>query len=447
MKSKQIISLSLLSLASAMVLADATFHLSGCIKGIPSGEVLIYNIDDHKYDTLRIAKDGTFSQDIPVKGASNAYLILSDLRLSKSLFLEEGKNGEVEGTVAKSKTDGKTEYSLDITYTGDNKDVIDYLAKHDEFEVMNKWSFEHINTLDFATYREKLFEDIDKQKCEVSKLSNIAFKRSALNRIDQLTNASLARWAWKDHLYDDPNFRNWILSLDHNDPQNMEEASTYERWYRRLYKAKLGKNYYAELKEMFSNQEVVNKLADDMILQTLQQAPDDMEQQLADYLAVTTNEEGKKKAKEVYEQYKNLKKGGQAKDFTMQDARGKTFSLKDFHGKLLVVDVWATWCGPCCYQIPFYEKLAAQYKGNNKVEFISISLDSDKQKWLRKLAQDKPKWKQFICPDNFQSDLCKNYDINGIPRFMVFSGDGKVISLYAPAPSTPGLKKLIDENL
>ena len=38
-----------------MVLADATFHLSGCIKGIPSGEVLIYNIDDHKYDTLRIA--------------------------------------------------------------------------------------------------------------------------------------------------------------------------------------------------------------------------------------------------------------------------------------------------------------------------------------------------------------------------------------------------------
>ena len=144
---------------------------------------------------------------------------------------------------------------------------------------------------------------------------------------------------------------------------------------------------------------------------------------------------------------KNLKKGGQAKDFTMQDARGKTFSLKDFHGKLLVVDVWATWCGPCCYQIPFYEKLAAQYKGNNKVEFISISLDSDKQKWLRKLAQDKPKWKQFICPDNFQSDLCKNYDINGIPRFMVFSGDGKVISLYAPAPSTPGLKKLIDENL
>ena len=113
-----------------------------------------------------------------------------------------------------------------------------------------------------------------------------------------------------------------------------------------------------------------------------------------------------------------------------------------FVAQELINKVKAKWCG-----IKVYEKLAAQYKGNNKVEFISISLDSDKQKWLRKLAQDKPKWKQFICPDNFQSDLCKNYDINGIPRFMVFSGDGKVISLYAPAPSTPGLKKLIDENL
>ncbi len=444
---KRIISSFIASAACVCALADGTFHLSGRIKGVPSGDVIVYNLAGETYDTLRLAKDGSFDQQVKADAPSQAYLLISDLKLVKDLFLEAGKSGEVQGEVVKTRKDGKDEYALNATYKGDNQDVADYISKHSEFEVMDKWPFERIDSLDFATYREKLLEDIDSQKREVNKLGNIAFRRMTLEKIDATTNVSLCRWAWKDHLTDDPNFRNWIESFDRNDPENLDAAARYDRWYRRLHKNATGGNYYAYLKTIFTNQDVINQFADETILQELKQAPDDMEKQLADYLAVTTNEKGKAEAKAVYEQYKNLKKGGEAKDFTMQDAKGKTYSLKDFRGKMLVIDVWATWCGPCCGQIPHYEKLVAQYKGNKDVEFISISLDSDKQKWLRKVAQDKPKWKQFICEDNFKSELCKNYDINAIPRFMVFSKDGRVINLDAPTPSSGELKTLIDANL
>lgn len=444
---KRIISSLIVSAMVLAALADGTFHLSGSIKGVPSGDVLVYNENSRAYDTLHLAKDGTFSQDIKVDKPSQAFLFIADLKLTKSLFLEAGKSGAVQGTVVKMRKDGKDEYSLTATYKGDNQDVADYIDTHSEFDVMDKWPFERIDTVDFATYREKLLEDIDCQKRDVNKLSNLDFRRMTLQKIDSYTNVSLCRWAWKDHLTDDPNFRNWIESFDRNDLKNLEVAVNYDRWYRHLHKGVAKGNYYAYLKTIFSNQDVINQIADETILQELRQAPDDMEQQLANYLAVSTNEKGKAEAKAVYEQYKNLKKGGDAKDFTMQDAKGKNYSLKDFRGKMLVIDVWATWCGPCCAEIPHYEKLVEQFKGNKNVEFISISLDNDKSKWLRKVAQDKPKWKQFICAEAFKSDLCKNYDINGIPRFMVFSKDGKVVDLDAPVPSTGGLKALIDKNL
>lgn len=443
----RIISSFLASAACLCAFADGTFHLSGCLKGVPGGDVVVYNLTTNTADTLRLAKDGTFNQDVKAAEPTEAYLLISDLKLIKNLYLEPGKSGEVQGEVVKTRKDGKDEYALNATYKGDNQDVVDYIGTHSEFDVMDKWSFERIDTVDFATYREKLLEDIDQQKLEVNKLGNVAFRQMILEKIDATTNMSLCRWAWKDHLTDDVNFRNWMESFDRNDPKNIDAAARYDRWYRRLHKDATKGNYFAYLKTIFSNQDVINQFADETILLELKQAPDNMEQLLANYLAVTTNEKGKAEAKAVYEHYKNLKKGGEAKDFTMQDSKGKTYSLKDFRGKMLVIDVWATWCGPCCAQIPFYEKLVAEFKGNKNVEFISISLDSDKKKWLRKVAQDKPKWKQFICEDNFKSDLCKNYDINAIPRFMIFSKDGKVINLDAPVPESAELKAIIEENL
>ena len=65
----------------------------------------------------------------------------------------------------------------------------------------------------------------------------------------------------------------------------------------------------------------------------------------------------------------------------------------------------------------------------------------------KKLAEDKPQWRQFICLDAFDSEVCKNYGINAIPRFLFFDKDGKVISLDAPRPSSAKITEYIDRHI
>lgn len=75
----------------------------------------------------------------------------------------------------------------------------------------------------------------------------------------------------------------------------------------------------------------------------------------------------------------------------MTDVNGKKYRLSDFKGKAVYIDVWATWCGPCCMEIPYMEKLVKHYAKNKKIEFLSISLDENQKKWKKKLTEDKPR--------------------------------------------------------
>lgn len=73
------------------------------------------------------------------------------------------------------------------------------------------------------------------------------------------------------------------------------------------------------------------------------------------------------------------------------------------------------------------EKLAQELKGNEQVTLISISLDSDKQKWLKKVNEDKPSWPQYIMSKESEKKFDEIYNINGIPRFMLMDKEGKFI--------------------
>jgi len=136
--------------------------------------------------------------------------------------------------------------------------------------------------------------------------------------------------------------------------------------------------------------------------------------------------------------------GEPAIDFTYPDKDGNEFSLASFKGTLIYVDVWATWCGPCKAEIPYLQKLEEEYQKDCTITFLSVSVDTDKDSWL-KMVKEKNLGGTQLWADGW-SEITKSYAIFGIPRFMLFSADGNVISTNAPRPSSDEIRGLLDAN-
>ena len=131
-------------------------------------------------------------------------------------------------------------------------------------------------------------------------------------------------------------------------------------------------------------------------------------------------------------------------DFTYENNIGDSVSLSSFKGSLVYVDVWATWCGPCKAEIPYLKSLEQDYHEQNIV-FLSVSVDTNKDEWLKMVKEEELGGIQ-LWADGW-SQITKDYAIFGIPRFMLFSKDGKVISNDAPRPSNEETRKLFDKYL
>ena len=154
----------------------------------------------------------------------------------------------------------------------------------------------------------------------------------------------------------------------------------------------------------------------------------------------------KERAKAIAMKLRPSEAGKPAKNFTYPDINGKEVSLSDFKGKVVVVDVWATWCGPCKGELPFLKKLEEEMHGKDVV-FIGVSLDEakDKQKWIDFVKKEDLKGVQLHASG--WSQIARDYEIKGIPRFMLFDKKGNVVTENAPRPSNPMLKKMIEEEL
>lgn len=204
------------------------------------------------------------------------------------------------------------------------------------------------------------------------------------------------------------------------------------------------------VKEKVTDPVVRHALLDDCASETLNYGKDfaDIDKFWKPYCEMAASDSSliKKYANKVAA-IKRIKKGKMAPDFTFSDRDGKSFRLSDMRGKVVYIDCWATWCGPCCKEIPFLEKRVAEYKGNDKVRFISISLDNNKQAWLKKLDKDKPEWEQFIVSKEEHKALSKAYGITGIPRFLIINADGTIADGDAFRPSAEDFHEKLDAIL
>lgn len=140
------------------------------------------------------------------------------------------------------------------------------------------------------------------------------------------------------------------------------------------------------------------------------------------------------------------KPGAKAFPFTFPDANGKMVSLSDFKGKVVLVDVWATWCGPCVKEIPSLKKIEEEFHGKDVV-FLSVSVDDhkDKEKWKKYVADEKLGGIQIHAGPG--ASISRDYKISGIPRFMLFDKTGSIIDVDCIRPSNPKLKEILGEWL
>ncbi len=155
--------------------------------------------------------------------------------------------------------------------------------------------------------------------------------------------------------------------------------------------------------------------------------------------------------KAIYDKWQRIAAGKEAPGFSYPNVAGDTLTLADLKGKLVYIDAWATWCGPCKREIPHLKELEERFS-EDPIAFVSISLDREKdRKTWEKMVDDKELGghQLFANGEAFGSEFARAYQIRSIPRFILIGPDGKIIDANAERPSNDAaeqLEKAMEEN-
>ena len=119
--------------------------------------------------------------------------------------------------------------------------------------------------------------------------------------------------------------------------------------------------------------------------------------------------------------------GKPAPDFSLPDVNGKDISLASFKGKYVLVDFWASWCGPCRQENPNVVKAYNEFKDKN-FTIVGVSLDKDKDAWQQAIQHDQLTWTQISDLKYWNSKAVDVFKFEGIPFNILIDPQGKIIA-------------------
>ncbi len=134
--------------------------------------------------------------------------------------------------------------------------------------------------------------------------------------------------------------------------------------------------------------------------------------------------------------------------FQFKNLNNENEDIKKFKGSYTLISIWATWCEPCLYAIPFLSDIYEKYRYDG-LKVVSISLDgvSALEKWKKTLEKENMYWYNYILLEGFNSDFCQKSDITSIPHYVLLDPDGRIMLENAPGPSDPNLTFVLDRLL
>lgn len=417
------------------------------------------NIMYAQYHPLKVADDGTFTYDMEMVQPTADITIYVGEKGTLGAQLIKGKT--VEMTITNVNGD------LQVTFKAPNSDVCRFLnQKASSFDMANYASMNPSERKPNAEYRSLLEKENAKVKALLPKIKD----KKLRSYYSQLAAAEY-KWLKVRLIADDceskkidrrtnTETQELLNDLDVNDPINYQTNLSLWSLLNRTKNDMKGSNeaYCYELMDL-TKQMVTNPNLRKQMVQIIGQ-------NYYTYGDGTGNvEEFTKRFREfagehaniadgMYQQFMEVKKakektasGIPAPDITLDLPDGKQVQLKDIcKGKFTYIDVWATWCGPCKMEIPFMEKLVERFKGNDKVMFISISVDENVDAWKKMIEKDKPQWAQYNIHGKTNQQFSADWGITGIPRFIMIDKDGNIFAADATRPSNEETAKTIEEQ-
>jgi thiol-disulfide isomerase/thioredoxin len=138
-------------------------------------------------------------------------------------------------------------------------------------------------------------------------------------------------------------------------------------------------------------------------------------------------DQAKNRKKEILDgiaQAEKIADGQKTPDFAYPDVNGKKWGPKDFKGKYLIIDFWASWCGPCRQEIPHLKEVYKKYKDQG-LEILSVSVDAKPADWKKAMAEERMAWPQINAVES--KPVMAAYLFSGIPYLVVVDKEGKIV--------------------
>lgn len=128
--------------------------------------------------------------------------------------------------------------------------------------------------------------------------------------------------------------------------------------------------------------------------------------------------------------YAQVNTGTQAPDFTLKDLNNTAVKLSDFRGKVVLVDFWASWCGPCRRSNPKMVRLYEKFKDRGLI-IIGVSIDEKKASWKAAVKKDQLPYIQLNDPAGWQSPTAEKYGVEAIPATFLIDAKGIIRAIDA----------------